>query len=71
MIPQHYQTQADDSLDPFEAILGLRGKSDALAFIGGTAIKYLVRYDRKGTPIEDLKKAIVCIQRMIQYLEQE
>jgi hypothetical protein len=70
MIPEHYQTDDTDSIDPFDAVLGLRGKIAALEFIGGTAIKYLVRYDRKGTPIEDLKKSIVCIERMIKILEQ-
>lgn len=69
-IPEHYRTTDDDSLDPFEAWRRLRGKDAALEYIGGTAIKYLVRFDRKGTPVEDLKKASDCIQRMIQLLEE-
>ena len=68
--PQHYLCDSSISQDPFEAILRLRGQSAALEFIGGTAIKYLVRYDRKGAAIEDLKKSITCIERMIQILEQ-
>jgi len=70
-IPEHYRTADDDSIDPFEAWKLLRGKNAALEYIGGTAIKYLVRFDRKGTPIEDLKKAAECIQRMIKLLEEE
>lgn len=32
-----------------------------------TAIKYVTRYKDKGTPIEDLKKAIHCIELLIQF----
>jgi hypothetical protein len=70
-IPKHYRTSDNNSIDPFEAWKLLRGKNAALEYIGGTAIKYLVRFDRKGTPIEDLKKALDCIQRMIKLLEEE
>ena len=34
-----------------------------------TAIKYLSRYQSKGTPIEDLKKAIHSIELLIQFEE--
>jgi hypothetical protein len=67
--PNHYKPELG-LIDPFDAYQLLRGNADALAFMGGTAIKYLVRYDRKGTPIEDLKKAIVCIERMIEVIEE-
>lgn len=32
-----------------------------------TAIKYVTRYKDKGTPIEDLRKAIHCIELLIQF----
>ena len=35
-----------------------------------TAVKYITRYRDKGTPIEDLRKAIHCIELLIQF-EQE
>ena len=68
--PNHYKPELG-LIDPFDAYQLLRGNADVLAFMGGTAIKYLVRYDRKGTPIEDLKKAVVCIQRMIEVIEED
>ena len=45
----------------------------------GNAIKYILRaghkteegYDNKSKTIEDLKKAVVCINKQIQYLESE
>lgn len=36
-----------------------------------TAIKYVTRYKDKGTPIEDLKKAIHCIELLIQFEQEE
>ena len=36
-----------------------------------TAIKYITRYEDKGTPLQDLAKAIHCIEMLIEYeLEQ-
>jgi hypothetical protein len=32
-----------------------------------TAIKYITRYDDKGTPLLDLTKAIHCIEMLIEY----
>ena len=32
-----------------------------------TAVKYITRYRDKGTPIEDLRKAIHCIELLIQF----
>jgi len=34
-----------------------------------SALQYLWRYNYKGTPIEDLKKAVFYINRHINYLE--
>ena len=36
-----------------------------------TAIKYISRYQSKGTPIEDLKKAIHSIELLIQFEENQ
>jgi hypothetical protein len=37
----------------------------------GCAMKYLWRWDLKGEPIKDLRKAIWCIERHIRMLENE
>jgi hypothetical protein len=35
------------------------------------AVKYLARWDKKGNPIEDLKKALYMVQRKIKQLEEK
>lgn len=53
----HYAGQ--DGLECIDAIRSALGEEGYRAYCRGNAIKYLWRYDRKGTPEEDLCKATV------------
>ena len=63
--PDHYQTSSIECIDAIEA--AVEGLDSIEAFNVGTAIKYLWRFKKKGTPIEDLEKAKWYIDRLIDY----
>ena len=37
-----------------------------MSFPLGSAVKYIVRADKKGNPIQDLEKAIECLRREVE-----
>lgn len=54
--PEHYQSE--DGIECIDAITSaIEGLEGSEAFFVGTIIKYLWRYRKKGTPLEDLEKA--------------
>jgi len=57
-VPSHYEVMA---IEPMEYI-----HANKLDFFEGSAVKYVSRWRRKNG-IEDLKKAIHCIQRLIEF----
>lgn len=64
--PPHYKT------GPIEAIEGIEASMGPEAYAGylkGNIMKYMWRYERKGKPIEDLKKARWYLDRLIQKVE--
>jgi hypothetical protein len=44
-------------------------ESHNMCFFQGNAIKYITRFKYKGTPVEDLKKAVWYINRLIERIE--
>jgi hypothetical protein len=61
--PKHYNVDGYEVIDIIRAF--------GLNFPMGSALKYLLRAERKGKKIEDLKKAIWCIQYEIDNCEKE
>ena len=64
--PPHYKTGG------IEAIEGIEASMEPEAFAGylkGSVTKYLWRYEKKGKPLEDLKKARWFLDRLIQKVE--
>lgn len=59
--PPHYKSGGLESIDVIEAF--------GLGFSLGNAVKYILRHDKKGKPLEDLKKARWYIERAIKNLE--
>ena len=60
--PPHYKSGG------IEAIEGIEASMDTEAYAGylkGNVMKYLWRYEKKGKPIEDLKKARWYLDRLI------
>lgn len=64
--PSHYKSGG------IEAIEGIEASMEPEAFAGylkGNIMKYMWRYERKGKPVEDLKKARWYLDRLIQKIE--
>jgi len=61
--PKHYTSGNIEALDIIEdTTKDLNGLE---AFAIGSAFKYLIRFDKKGNPIQDLQKAIFYIEKVI------
>ena len=62
--PPHYTSRSVEAIDIIEA--AIEGESDPImAYLKSNVIKYLLRYEHKGKPVEDLKKANWYLARMI------
>lgn len=60
--PPHYKS--DSGIESIDVIEGF-----GLNFRLGNAIKYILRHNKKGKPLEDLKKARWYLDREIEKLE--
>lgn len=60
--PPHYKS--DSGIESIDVIEGF-----GLNFRLGNVIKYILRHDKKGKPLEDLKKARWYLEREIEKLE--
>lgn len=62
--PPHYKSDSGiESIDVIEAF--------GLNFRLGNTIKYILRHDKKGKPLEDLRKAKWYLEREIKKLEEQ
>ncbi len=61
--PQHYTAGSIETIDAIEASMSPEGFAD---YLKGNAIKYLWRYQHKGKPEQDLRKARWYLDRLIQ-----
>ena len=60
--PSHYKSGGIEAIEGIEASMG----PEAFAgYLKGNIMKYMWRYERKGKPIEDLKKARWYLDRLI------
>jgi hypothetical protein len=60
--PPHYKSGGIEAIEGIEASMG----PEAFAgYLKGSVTKYLWRYEKKGKPIEDLKKARWFLDRLI------
>lgn len=59
--PPHYQANGVEAMDVIEAF--------GLGFCLGNVVKYVLRSERKGAPLVDLKKALWYLDREIQRRE--
>ena len=66
--PPHYKTGGIEAIEGIEASMA----PEAFAgYLKGNIMKYMWRYERKGKPIEDLKKARWYLDRLIGLREGE
>jgi len=61
--PEHYQYSSIQPIDVIDAW--------ELDFYLGSVIKYISRYQRKGKPLEDIKKAAWFINKKIEEMEKK
>jgi len=64
--PPHYN---NSGIECIEAIYHALGEDGFIAYCQGNAMKYLWRYQYKGKPVEDLKKAKWYINQIIEVLQ--
>lgn len=62
--PPHYKS--DSGIESIDVIEGF-----GLNFHLGNTVKYILRHDKKGKPLEDLKKARWYLDREIKKLEEQ
>ena len=60
--PPHYKTRGIEAIEGIEASMGPEAYA---GYLKGNIMKYMWRYERKGKPIEDLKKARWYLDRLI------
>jgi len=64
--PPHYKTGGIEAIEGIEASMGPEAYA---GYLKGSVAKYLWRYEKKGKPLEDLKKARWFLDRLIQKVE--
>jgi len=60
--PSHYKSGGIEAIEGIEASMGPEAYA---GYLKGNILKYMWRYERKGKPIEDLKKARWYLDRLI------
>lgn len=60
--PPHYKTGGIEAIEGIEASMGPEAYA---GYLKGNIMKYMWRYERKGKPVEDLKKARWYLDRLI------
>jgi len=66
--PPHYKTGGIEAIEGIEASMGPEAYA---GYLKGNIMKYMWRYERKGKPIEDLKKARWYLDRLISLRERK
>lgn len=66
--PSHYTTGDIECIDAIKASMS---KKEFVGFLKGNAMKYIWRYDKKHKPIEDLKKSVFYINKLIEVKSNE
>jgi len=64
--PPHYKSGGIEAIEGIEASMGPEAYA---GYLKGSVTKYLWRYEKKGKPLEDLKKARWFLDRLIAALE--
>lgn len=66
--PKHYVLE--DGTNSMAHIASLLGKEHYIGFLKGNAMKYITRYEKKNG-VDDLKKALDYVERLIEVEENE
>ena len=66
--PPHYKSGGIEAIEGIEASMGPEAYA---GYLKGNILKYMWRYERKGKPLEDLKKARWYLDRLISLRERK
>lgn len=71
--PQHYRSHHDEypDLECIDAIQASMPPEQFAAYLKGSAMKYLWRYENKGEPVNDLRKARTFIEFLIAHVNSQ
>lgn len=69
--PTHYTTGKVECIVAMESMMDNSNVTPIMGNWWGNVFKYVWRWDKKGTPIEQLKKARFYLDRMIKRLEED
>lgn len=71
--PKHYRSHHDEypELECIDAIQASMPPDQFAAYLKGSAMKYLWRYENKGEPLNDLRKAKTFIEFLIAHVNQQ
>lgn len=64
--PSHYTSGGIECIDAMEAALT---HAEFVGYLRANVLKYIWRYDRKGAPVQDLRKAEWYLRRLIGEVE--
>ena len=68
--PPHYTCREMEAIDIIEMIIEVES-NPKVAYNMSNVLKYILRFREKGTPIQDLKKAVWYLNRMIKNIGEE
>lgn len=66
--PSHYTSGTIECIDAMESALT---HAEFVGYLRANVIKYIWRYDRKGAPVQDLRKAAWYLDRLIGEVERD
>lgn len=71
--PSHYRSHHDEypELECIDAIQASMPPEQFAAYLKGSAMKYLWRYENKGEPLNDLRKAKTFLEFLIAHVNQQ
>lgn len=66
--PAHYTAGKVECIEALEAMLG---SYNFQSLLRGQVVKYMWRMDKKGTPLEDARKAQFYLNKLVAVMEEE
>lgn len=65
--PPHYE--ARNGVESMDWLLTSMSEEEKRGYLKGNVLKYLWRYEHKGKPVEDLKKAVWYLNKLCEIVE--
>jgi hypothetical protein len=66
--PSHYKDRKYEVIDVMQDTMS---KEQFIGYLAGCSIKYIMRYDKKDNPLQDLQKCKWYLEKLIETIEEE